>query len=43
MNNKVKRQERFDPLLNPQNKCQKLGDYPIVEWVDPKFVHKVTM
>ena len=33
------REEYFDPLLNPSQKKQKFGDYPILEWCDPRFVN----
>ena len=33
----TKRQQYVDPIINPTGGEKVFGDYPIMEWVDPKF------
>jgi hypothetical protein len=35
------REQYFDPLLNPNQEQRLFGEYPIIEWSDPKFVNLV--
>lgn len=29
--------QRFDPILDPHDKRKQLGEYPLIEWCDPRF------
>ena len=39
LNTESNREEYFDPLLNPNQESRKYGDYPIIEWADPRYVN----